>query len=185
MVLLSGVIIVWRMIAYADSESIFEAFTLFVFILVFTGTFLFNLVRDSKNFKLSKKSVAYSSTCIGVFCVLVMIVTQLSLMSRDSSPVILHVSNDGGFNGCGFEFREDGTYRFFNGSALGVDYFRGTYVLTDTIITLDKTEIDGCTKSNQLAIRGDVLYQIDDRHDIIERTLDFIIREDGRQKLHQ
>ena len=66
---------------------------------------------------------------------------------------MLRANYDGDINGFSLEFRKDGTYKFCNYSVLGGKYFRGKYLLKDSIITLDRNNIDDVIKSNQLAIR--------------------------------
>ena len=55
---------------------------------------------------------------------------------------MLRANYDGDINGFSLEFRKDGTYKFCNYSVLGGKYFRGKYLLKDSIITLDRNNID-------------------------------------------
>jgi hypothetical protein len=50
----------------------------------------------------------------------------------------LRANYDGDINGFSLEFRKDGTYKFCNYSILGGKYFRGKYLMKDSIITLEK-----------------------------------------------
>ena len=99
---------------------------------------------------------------------------------------------DGDINGFSLEFRKDGTYKFCNYSVLGGKYFRGKYLLKDSIITLDRNNIDDVIKSNQLAIRKISenykgreykIVQINKNHQRIENEyFDFVITIDKRNK---
>ena len=99
-------------------------------------------------------------------------------------------TNAGVINGYSFEFRKDGSYLFENGSVLGRSQFRGKYKIKDSLIFLDKNEIDNVVKTNQLAIRyisdningkNKVIVQIDKKHNRIEdKYFDFVINIDKR-----
>ena len=79
---------------------------------------------------------------------------------------------------------------FENGSVLGRSQFRGKYKIKDSLIFLDKNEIDNVVKTNQLAIRyiseningkNKVIVQIDKKHNRIEdKYFDFVINIDKR-----
>lgn len=152
---------------------------------VFIGLFIYNVFLDRKEFRVTKFKTSFAPTIVGSILLISFFIAQLLLHSRDNSKLIIQANNDGGFNDCGFEFREDGTYKFFNGSGLGVDYYRGNYTIKDSIITLDKSGIDNVIKSNRLIIRdlatynsiSKVIYQIDKDNKIIDNDLDFIINE--------
>jgi hypothetical protein len=92
-------------------------------------------------------------TAIGVLFIVGLLAGDYFLKLPDKSPVILQASNDGGFNACWLEFREDGTYKFGNSGGIGAEYFRGDYEINDSIIILDKSTIDRVILTNRLVIR--------------------------------
>lgn len=94
---------------------------------------------------------------------------------RDSSNVVLEAEQDFDLNHIKLELREDETYKFTNGSALGNSYSRGNYIKNDSIITIDTANSDKLLKSNQLAIRGNQIYMIDSKHRIVDSTFYFIL----------
>ena len=108
----------------------------------------------------------------------------------DISPIILRANYDGDVNGFSLEFREDGTYKFFNYSFFGGKYYRGKYTLRDSILILDKNNIDNVIRTNKLVIRNfndnvgkkiSRIVQIDNNHNHIEEQyFDFIVSEDNR-----
>jgi len=108
----------------------------------------------------------------------------------DISPIILRANYDGDVNGFSLEFREDGTYKFFNYSFFGGKYYRGKYILRDGILILDKNNIDNVIRTNKLVIRNfndnvgkkiSRIVQIDNNHKRIEEQyFDFIVSEDKR-----
>ena len=108
----------------------------------------------------------------------------------DISPIILRANYDGDVNGFSLEFREDGTYKFFNYSFFGGKYYRGKYTLRDSILILDKNNIDNVIRTTKLVIRNfndnvgkkiSRIVQIDNNHNHIEEQyFDFIVSEDNR-----
>lgn len=189
-----GLYLIYKLIKDADSESIFDGFILYGLGFVYLAIFIFNTLLDRKEYIITKLKSSYLSTFIGILFFVTFFITQLTLDARDSSELILQANNDGGFNGCGFEFRADGTYKFFNGSGLGVDYFRGKYTIKDSIITLDKNKIDNVIVTNRLVIREfkhydnpdgplqKVIYQIGSNNEIMYKDLDFVVNVDKRAK---
>lgn len=110
---------------------------------------------------------------------------NLSLKMRDNSPVIIQAGYDGGYNGAWFDFRKDGTYKFVNSGGVGATIFRGKYTIRDSIITLDKSNLE-FLKSDKFAIREifnpdseneKVMYQIDKKHNILDKNFCFRINE--------
>lgn len=185
LIVLVGLYIIYVIIRDSDTVSIFDGLFIAGLGFVFICVYLYNIFVDRKEFRVTNSKTSFLSTIIGTLLLVSFFITQIVLDSRDNSKLIIQANNDGGFNGCGFEFREDGSYKFFNGSGLGVDYFRGTYTIKDSIITLDKSEIDNLIKSNRLVIRdittynsiSKVIYQIDSDNKIIDKDLDFIVNE--------
>ena len=106
--------------------------------------------------------------------------------------------NDGGFNNFSVDFKTDGNYLMANGTGLGQRYFYGKYSLKDSIITIDKSNIDKCIKTNKLIIRSEQYYlpldtnsktgqanyitQIDKNGKEIDKEFRFRVTKDNRNK---
>jgi hypothetical protein len=177
-----GGFILYKIIKDADNTSIVDGILLGGLILIYVWIFFANIHYDRKKYRLTFSKISFLPSIIGTILFLSFIITQLLLDSRDSSKILLQANKDGGFNGCGFEFREDGSYKFFNGSGLGEDCFRGRYAIKDSIIMLDKSEIDNVIETNRLLIRDSerIIYQIDSNNRIILKATNFNINEDNR-----
>jgi hypothetical protein len=65
-----------------------------------------------------------------------------------------------------------------NGSGLGQSYFYGKYTLKDSIITIDKSSIDNCIKTNKLVIRTESYYP-KDSNDLVKSKANYITQIDG------
>eukprot|EP01136_Pigoraptor_vietnamica_P005433 Opistho-1_new@37055 len=81
--------------------------------------------------------------------------------SKRNSPTLISGFYDGGFNGFSVDFKTDGNYVMANGSGLGQSCFYGTYSIKDSVITLDKSNIDNCINTNKLVIRTENYYPKD------------------------
>ena len=186
-----GLYNIYKLVKDADTVDIFGGIFSLGLNFVFVCVFIYNIFIDGKVFRATKSKASFLPTIIGTLIVVVYGVTQVTLDNRDNAKLILQANNDGGFNGCGFEFRADGTYKFFNGSGLGVDYSRGNYTIKDSIIILDKSNIDNVIKSKTLIIRpfhgndstrNQIIYQINDKHEVVDKNFGFIVNEDNRKK---
>ncbi len=131
------------------------------------------------------------STAVIILLFLLQAFTSCSGRKASESPVVLQAGYDGGFNGCFFEFKQDSTFQFGNGSAIGVDFVEGTYSIKDSIITIDKAGIDKAIVSPYLLIREQkslwnpdsidkYLYQVDSEGNIIKNSIPFIVHIDDR-----
>ena len=188
--ILSGLYYLYFTYVNANEFFIFDGFVYFVLILVFFIFFGFTLKNNLIRYHKDKSMKNFIPTFIGGFIIFGVLVVNFYLWYRDSSEVILQANYDRDINGYSFEFRKDGSYLFENGSVLGRSQFRGKYKIKDSLIFLDKNEIDNVVKTNQLAIRyiseningkNKVIVQIDKKHNRIEdKYFDFVINIDKR-----
>ena len=74
-----------------------------------------------------------------------------------------------------FNFRQDGTFEWTNGSGLGVSTEEGKYLLKDSVIILDEIGFDKVIKSERLLITS--------RHPISNAIGKFVIQVDKQNKL--
>lgn len=79
-----------------------------------------------------------------------------SKVKISDSPEILRAIYDTGFSGAYFSFKQDSTFEWFSGSALGSsDTYQGRYLLQDSLIILDKVGFASSVKSTRLLIEND------------------------------
>ena len=136
---------------------------------------------------------------------LVFILTNFALSyyqdCKTNSPTLISGFYDGGFNGFSVDFKTDGNYVMANGSGLGQSYFYGTYTLKDSIITIDKSYIDNCIKTNTLVIRTEQYFiqpdtisnlgqanyitQIDSKGNEIDKEFRFRVTTDNRNRANK
>ncbi|SKC11888.1 hypothetical protein SAMN05660477_03136 [Soonwooa buanensis] len=169
----------------ADNEMIFDGLIYGFLIIIFLIFLGFAINKDIKKYKNYKKWESFIPSIFGFIILISFFITGITLNMRDNSPIIIQAGYDGGYNGAWFEFRKDGTYKFVNHAGIGADHFRGKYELKDSIITLDKNEIDKVINTNKLAIRNEnygdstlrIIYQINDNHKVIDKEIKFQVNE--------
>ncbi len=184
-----GLFAIRTIIRNADDESLFDNEIQLFIIVLFIFAFLWTIYKDNKIYGLKKTKFSFIPTGFGFALIVSFFITNAALAARDNSPVLIQAGYDGGFNGAWFEFRKDGTYKFANSGGIGATYIRGKYILKDSLITLDRTNIDNVIQSKSLAIRKEeildtteqIIYQINGQHQVIEKDLKFIIHVDERK----
>jgi hypothetical protein len=163
-----------------DHKFIFDKEINLVLSVVTIIFFAWTYINDKKQHEKTKRWIAFFPTIIEVFIGIGLFTILFIFQQRDKSPTKLYcVIKNVDFNGVSIDFREDGTYKLTSW-CLGADYYRGTYVMTDSIITLDENPII----NNRLVIRQDgekdslgnieeSIYQINKNGQIIENAIDF------------
>ena len=177
------------MISY-EEESVFDGLILFFLGISFQTFFIISIYKGIKYFKLKKNKFELMPIFFGFIIIFIFFGFWYKCEKMDISPIILRANYDGDVNGFSLEFREDGTYKFFNYSFFGGKYYRGKYTLRDSILILDKNNIDNVIRTNKLVIRNfndnvgkkiSRIVQIDNKHNRIEEQyFDFIVSEDKR-----
>lgn len=185
-----GYLFIKNYIETYHEEFIFDFQILFFLAILWILFFLITIFKVFKYYRINKQYFELIPLLLGFVLVSVFFYLEYYYQKIDSSPIVLKANYDGDINGFTLEFRKDNTYKFFNYSVLGGKYFRGKYLLEDSIITLDKSNIDGVIKTNQLAIRNISEYykgreykfvQINKYHQRIEdEYFDFVINIDKR-----
>lgn len=185
-----GLMVAFTTICTVDDMNVFYAFMLIGLHLIFLALLICLVVLDVNTYKKRKLKICFLPSAVGAFAALSIFLTHIILISRDSSPIILQAGFDGGFNGCWFEFREDGTYKFGNSGGIGATYTRGVYVVKDSVIYLDKSNIDDTKLTNKLVIREEndycgsrkMLYQLNDKKEVVDEDFAFVLNVDKRKK---
>ena len=188
---------------YKTFYNDFFLYGIILLIIAFVGLFIliWTVRKDIKEFKTSRKLTSYFPTSIGVLFIITNICLFVYQDSKTNSPSLITGFNDGGFNGFSVDFKTNGNYIMANGSGLGQSYFYGKYSIKDSIITIDKPNIDNCIKTNKLVIRteqyylpldtnskvGDANYitQIDGKGKEIDKDFRFRVTTDNRNKINK
>ncbi len=175
-----GLFTYYQFIKRVDHEFAFDFIPLGIVSFIAIIVFVWTIFLDRKEYSKSKSKADFLPTIIGTTILLGLFTTFYILDLRDKSPSRLYcVTKIVDFNGAAIDFREDGTYKLTSW-CLGANYYRGTYTLQDSVITLDKSEIEKIIESNRLLIRQEVgqksVYQINKDGQVIERAIDFVVR---------
>jgi uncharacterized membrane protein YeaQ/YmgE (transglycosylase-associated protein family) len=184
---------------YQTDQDNFFLDGIILFVIAVVGLLIFNwsIRKDRKAFKTSHKWTSFLTTSVGLLFILLNIGLFYYQDSKKNSPTLICGFYDGGFNGFSVDFKTDGNYVMANGSGLGQSYFYGRYSIKDSVITIDKFDIDNCIKSNTLVISTENYYQkdsidllksnanyikqVDNKGDEIDRALRFRVTEDNRK----
>jgi hypothetical protein len=181
----------YTLIWNSDNEIIFDGLVLFFLILIYLSVFAWVIYQDNKEFRKLATKNSFLPSFVGILFVIAFFIISYLLAARDKSPILIQAGYDGGYNGCWFEFRKDGSYKFVNSGGIGATIYRGNYIINDTIIALSEPNIDNVINTKYLAIRRGVsfksstnqmLYQINDKHEIIDPNFVFTINMDNRKK---
>lgn len=176
-----GVWFVYKLYKTAQNDFFLDGI-----VLLFIGTlgliiFLWTFLKDHKEFKNTKRIKSYIGTSIGIFFIVTILSLYLYQNFKTNSPTLISGFNDGGFNGFSVDFKTNGKYIMANGSGLGQSYFYGTYSLKDSIITIDKSNIDNCIRSNKLVIRTENYY-LKDSIELLKSKANYITQIDATGK---
>lgn len=190
-----GLFTCYHFIKRVDHEFAFDFIPLGIISLIAISVSVWTIFRDRKEYSKSKSKSEFIPTIIGITILIGLFTTFYILDIRDKSPSKLFcVTKIVDFNGASIDFREDGTYKLTSW-CLGADYYRGTYTIQDSIITMDKSSIGNIINSKQLVIRTEIkyyesdsilgkdtvlqksIYQIDQVGNVMDRSIDFIVRD--------
>ena len=151
---LFGYLFIRNFIISYEEEFIFDFEILFFIGVLFIVFFIITIYRGIKNFRIANRPIELLPMLLGLIFVFVFLGILYKNERIDSSPIVLRANYDGDINGFSLEFRKDGTYKFFNYSFFGGKYYRGNYTLRDSILILDKNNIDNVISTNKLVIRN-------------------------------
>lgn len=188
-VTITGFLVNRFLIKTADDGFFSDGIIFVLLLLLFALAFAWTFFKDKKAHRRTQLKASFIPTSAGILFIASFFITDAVLEARDKSPILIQAGYDGGYNGAWFEFRYDGTYKFANSGGIGATFFRGKYTLNDSLITLDRDNIDNVIKSRLLAIRNittfnrseNILYQINPQHQVIDNEYKFTIHMDKHQ----
>jgi hypothetical protein len=188
-VIITGLLLNRTLIRTADDEMIFDNVIIGFFVILFVLALVWTFFKDKNAHKRTQLKSSFIPTTTGILFIVSFFITNTVLAARDNSPILIQAGYNGGYNGAWFEFRKDGTYKFGNSSGIGATYFRGKYNLNDSLITLDRENIDNVVQSRILAIRNTstfgtiekIIYQINPQHEVIDKEFKFTVHIDNHK----
>lgn len=188
LILIAGMVTIYQLVFKIDSvfffDGIIDAFIVIVAVIILACV----VKEDISDYRTNKSFNQLWPAITGGIFVIAIAVSLYVLNQRDNIPTIISANCSGDFNGTTIELRANGTYKLTN-YCMGADYFRGKYTLKDSIIVLDRSEIDDVIKSNRLVIRpesfvpgtGLMIYQIDQQGHVLKNETEFQVQEDKRR----
>jgi hypothetical protein len=183
---ITGFYLAYRITKEPDETFIFDGFWLFALAIITALLLRWSLRQDLALYKKNQSGKSFLPSLAGIIFPLL---AYFSL--RNDNRTVLYAIFDRGFEGASITLREDGTYQLVNTRELGKKYFYGKYQLQDSLIWLDKSNLDGVIESNRLAIRtrkqldkagnDTLLYQTDATGKVMDNTIVFSLLEDNRK----
>jgi len=182
LVIVVGTVTMYQFIKHAYYWTILDVFIDIILGIVTIACFAWVVYKDLKEYKsTTSESIYKPGVIVGIF-IISFITAEIILSFRDNSPVVLTADAKDDLSGASIDFRKDGTYKLSSYSIFGADFFRGNYTIKDSIIALDKSDIDGIIKSNRLVIRtGNYgrdkkeIYQLDAQSNVLTNAPVFFI----------
>lgn len=165
-----GTWFVYKLYKSADEIFIFDFFVfLFIGVLGF-GFLIWTAFKDNKEYTISQDLTSFLPTLTGIIFIGIIVSITYFHVKKQNAPSLLIAFYDGGYNGFSIDLKENGNYIMGNGSTLGGNNFYGTYTISDSIITLDKSNIDNVITTNKLVIRNSPYFVPLDSTKIIDKT---------------
>jgi len=123
--------------------------------------------------------------------VLLLLTSCKSTIKISDSPDVVRAIYDTGYSDAYFSFKEDNTFEWFSGTALGFsESYQGKYLIHDSVIVLDKGGFYHAIKSTRLMIKtieskpsgskNDYLIQVNELNQPLDSSLSFMIIVDKR-----
>ena len=134
-------------------KDIIILFTIGILSLVF---FLWTIRLDIREYKTTRLKNNFISTLIGFIMILINIGYYQYQNIKFKSPTLIKASNDGILGIYSLDLKVNGEFIITNSDFLNASYthFYGTYSIIDSIITLDKSNIDNVIKTKKLVIKS-------------------------------
>ncbi|MBS1732967.1 MAG: hypothetical protein JST02_06695 [Bacteroidetes bacterium] len=188
-----GIFISYRLISTANHEDLFASLGNIFYGIIWLVTILIVLFFDNKEFKETKKWLSFLATFISIIIFTGYLFIFNNIKYNDKAPSLIYcVTKISDFNGISIDFRKDGTYKLTSWG-LGAEIYRGKFTIKDSIITVDKSQIENNIISSRFVIRqdGDIdsigrqeksIYQIDQQGKVINQSADFRVIENWKNK---
>ncbi|ASS48638.1 MAG: hypothetical protein A3D31_07215 [Candidatus Fluviicola riflensis] len=133
---------------------IFDAFIQLILFIVSATAFVFIILKDLKEYRLTKKKSNLLPSACGILFILMALGLIGYQYNRLNSPSLLKAYwSDGDWNGGTLDLKQNGNYVYSAGSGLGQDFFYGTYSIMDNVILLDQSTFDGFLTSKKLILK--------------------------------
>ena len=182
----TGLYLVYELTKEPTEDFIFDFIWILGKLIIGIIILLWTFNNNRKEYKHTKSTLSF----LPVISAIILSIIFTFIQTREN-PAVLLARDDGDSIKIFLELRADGTYQLGNGSVLGNTYSYGKYQLNDSIIILDKSEIDKVIESNKLVIRpyleslnptnDTIIYQLDKNGQILKDASSFWLREDNRK----
>lgn len=139
--------------ASRDHDSIFNSLVNRVFVTIASIITLIVFFYDKSNYKQEQRFTAFAATITAGIYIAVLLLIGWLLKQRDNTPSILYASS-GFLNSTSIDLRENKTFKITSGQLLSADYFRGPYILKDSLLILDSVSALDALDAHRFFIRS-------------------------------
>jgi hypothetical protein len=165
-----GTWFVYKLYKSADETFIFDVFTFFFIGGLGFSFHIWTTFKDNEEYAISQDVTSYLPTFTGIIFIGIIVSMTYFQDKKMNEPSLLTAFYDGGYNGFSIDLKKNGNYIMENGSGLGGSNFYGTYTISDSIVTLDKSNIDNIITTNKLVIRNTPYFLPLDSTNMIDKT---------------
>jgi hypothetical protein len=132
--------------------SLFSDLANRVFIIIASIITLIVFFRDNKNYKQVQQLAAFSATITAGICIAVLLLLVWLLKQRDNTPTKLH-AGAGKLISTSIDLRENKTFKITINQLFSAEYFRGPYVVKDSLVILDSVSALEALDAHRYVIR--------------------------------
>jgi hypothetical protein len=148
-----GGLILYKLYKSFQSDLLFDFFIyLFLGFIGFVN-YAWTIYKDYTSYLKSRSLTSFIPSLIGFLLIMSIIGLQELKNHKMNASSLMQAYYNGDLSGIDIDLKKDGSYIISNGNWGGMDYFYGKYSIQDSIIRLDKPNIDKVINSNTLVIR--------------------------------
>lgn len=109
-------------------------------------------IKDFKQYKLEGNKMEFLPTSVGCFFLIIIGCLYFFISYRINAPTLISAYRVDGIDGFCIDLKENGRFVIANGGGIGLNYTHGRYTLNDSIVNLDRTDMENGLKTTTLKI---------------------------------
>lgn len=146
---LCGILFAYVLFQSYHFDNIFRSFLFVLLGSAFFYMFYERIFADIDAFKKTKNSKSFSQTFVAILLILVNCGIYMYYEVKLNAPTLLKAKNHGVYA----DFKTNGKYVIKSGSWASKEHFYGTYIIKDSLITVDRERFDDILVSDKFVIR--------------------------------
>lgn len=181
-----------------EEDTIFDIFEYIVLGVIYACLFLWTSIKDYKAYKNSGSVLHFLSSFLALFLIAIIFSYNAYRKYLFNEPSYIKAYYNGDLDAFSIDLKTSGKYIMTSLTIASSHYFYGTYSIKNSIIILDKHNIDDVIEANTLMIAkrcdtfatqpleipkvvcNDYMFQVDDKHKAIKNAFSFLVTADNR-----